>query len=137
MASNTILYGAANILIGLLLYAAFSTYVPEYLDSMGMPCTKGDGLTCSTFLDFATAVALIIGVVGLGQILYWAIFERGRDVQVSVSSRLDASARTEPPPKGFRICPECNLANEPSAKFCSDCGAPLAKGNKRDKQGNG
>lgn len=130
MASNTILYGLTNMLIGLLLYVAFSTYVPEYLDSIGMECTEGDGLTCSTFLEFAAVVSLIIAAVGLGQVFYWAIFERGKDVQVSVSSRIDANAGTAPP-KGFRICPECNLANEPGAKFCCECGTSLAKSSRQ------
>ncbi|MCX8205677.1 MAG: zinc ribbon domain-containing protein [Candidatus Micrarchaeota archaeon] len=127
MVSNTILYGLANIFIGVLLYAAFSTYVPGYLLEMGMPCTSGEGLTCSAFLGIAETVSLIISVVGLGQLVYWAIFERGKDVSVSVSSSIDARARTEPPPRGFRICPECNLANDTTAKFCKECGAQLVK----------
>jgi hypothetical protein len=123
MGRQMLFYGLLNLFLGIILFVVFTLYLPPLIGSVGIDC-KDEGLfTCGGLMPLVTNVTIMVSVIGLAQILYWIFFEKDKeDVTVKATAAAGGMA-----PGKFRVCPECQMSNDPVAKFCTECGYDFSK----------
>jgi hypothetical protein len=128
--------GPVMVVVGLILtaiglvsfFSAFGSFSPpRYFRCalIGLPMT-GIGLSICKFGFMGAVTRYVAGEVapvGKDTINYMAdgTKEAVRDVAATVADGIRSGATAE-----AAACPKCNAENDPDARFCKNCGAPLA-----------
>ncbi|MEM3364605.1 MAG: zinc ribbon domain-containing protein [Candidatus Micrarchaeia archaeon] len=123
MGRQMLFYGLLNLFLGVALFILFYMYIPALVGQLDPNCEDTGPFSCGGLMSLATNVIIMISVLGLAQIIYWAAFDRDKE---EISVKASATAGGEAVPR-FRVCPECHMSNDPAAKFCTECGYDFTK----------